>query len=237
MDDIASLTVVGAFSTVIATDPTRPLITYYDDATGERTELSGATLGNWVAKTANLLVDGLALGSDPEDAATVALPAHWQTAAILLACWSVGLPVNRAPDPVSVGFVSPDRADGVQADEVYALALTPLALPFRPGPPDGTLDYAVEVRAYGDHFTPRLVPPDRPALGGLSHADLAAAARDRGVPAGSRVLIDGDAHPDPVDWLVAPLVAGASLVLCRHLDPARLADRLATERADLHPPA
>ena len=43
-------------------DPTRPLLTWYDDATGERTELSGATLANWVAKTANLLVDGLGLG-------------------------------------------------------------------------------------------------------------------------------------------------------------------------------
>src|SRR5690606_31992912 len=32
----------------------RPLITFYDDATGERIELSGVTTANWVAKTANL---------------------------------------------------------------------------------------------------------------------------------------------------------------------------------------
>ena len=36
-------------------DPARPLLTFYDDATGERTELSVATFANWVAKTANLL--------------------------------------------------------------------------------------------------------------------------------------------------------------------------------------
>jgi uncharacterized protein (TIGR03089 family) len=240
MDDTASLTVVGAFSTVMATDPTRPFITFYDDATGERTELSGATLGNWVAKTANLLVDGLGLGSDPDDAAAVALPAHWQTAAILLGCWSVGLPVTLPPDeaggqpdPMSVGFVSQDLLDRVRADETYALALAPLALPFRPGPPAGTLDYSVEVRAFGDHFTPRPVPPTRLALGALTHAELVAAARSRGIPAGSRVLIDGDAHPDPIDWLVAPLVAGASVVLCRNLDPAALEPRLTTERATL----
>ena len=52
--------IARVFADAIATDPTRPLLTFYDDATGERTELSGATLANWVAKTANLLVDGSA---------------------------------------------------------------------------------------------------------------------------------------------------------------------------------
>ena len=41
---------------------TQPLVTFYDDATGERTELSGITVGNWVAKTGNLLT---APGTDP----------------------------------------------------------------------------------------------------------------------------------------------------------------------------
>ena len=38
-------------------DPARPLVTHYDDSTGERVELSATTLDNWVAKTANLLQD------------------------------------------------------------------------------------------------------------------------------------------------------------------------------------
>ncbi|MDT7643714.1 MAG: hypothetical protein QOC75_714, partial [Pseudonocardiales bacterium] len=42
---------------LLASDPARPLITYYDDATGERIELSGTTLANWAAKTANLMRD------------------------------------------------------------------------------------------------------------------------------------------------------------------------------------
>ncbi len=54
--------IARVFADAVATDPNRPLLTWYDDATGERTELSGATLANWVAKTANLLVDELALG-------------------------------------------------------------------------------------------------------------------------------------------------------------------------------
>jgi uncharacterized protein (TIGR03089 family) len=231
MDNSASPTVVAAFSTVTATDPTRPLITFYDDATGERTELSGASLGNWVAKTANLLVDGLGLGTG--DVAAVALPAHWQTAAVLLGCWSAGLAVSLADGRGSVGFGTGDSAPLLRTDETYALSLAPMALPFRPGPPPGTQDYAVEVRGYGDHFRGPVVPPSQRALapeGGasLSHAELMAAAMKLSAP---RVLIDGDLHPDPLTWLIAPLAAGATIVLCRNVDPARLAARLATEHA------
>ena len=39
--------------------PTSPLVTYYDLASGERVELSGVTTANWVAKTANFLIDEL----------------------------------------------------------------------------------------------------------------------------------------------------------------------------------
>jgi len=117
MDTNGSLTVVDALARVIATDATRPLVTYYDDATGERTELSGATLANWVAKTANLLVDGLGLGTG--DVAAVALPPHWQTAAVLLGCWSAGLAIDLEPtgQAVQVGFATADRLDQVRADE------------------------------------------------------------------------------------------------------------------------
>ena len=42
-----------------APTPARPLVTFYDDATGERVELSVATYANWVAKTAGLAQDEL----------------------------------------------------------------------------------------------------------------------------------------------------------------------------------
>jgi hypothetical protein len=47
------------------------------------------------------------------------------------------------------------------------------------------------------------------------------------------VLIDAAAHPDPLDWLLAPLAAGASIVLCGELDPARVTDRMAAERVNV----
>ena len=55
-------------------DPAGPRITYYDDATGERIELSTVTLANWAAKTANLLRDEY--GAGPGSAVAVLLPAR-----------------------------------------------------------------------------------------------------------------------------------------------------------------
>src|SRR5215813_5255739 len=100
-------TVVHAFAATVAQRPDQPLITFYDDATGERTELSGATLRNWVAKTANMLVDDLDLR--PGQWAAVGLPPHWQTAAVLLGCWTIGLAVTTSPDPAEAAFVAAGR--------------------------------------------------------------------------------------------------------------------------------
>ncbi|MGC4808172.1 TIGR03089 family protein [Micromonospora sp. DT233] len=212
---------------VTAADPARPLLTWYDDASGERTELSGATLTNWVAKTANMLVDEI--GAGPGESAGVLLPPHWQTAAVLLGCWSAGLTVTEGPAPVEVLFAAADRIAEAQAwpsGERYALALAPFALPLREVPA-GFADYVLAVRAHGDHFTPypRGGPQDAQLLG-----RAAARATQLGIAHGDRVLLDAATHPDPVDWLLAPLTAGATIVLCGNLDPARVAARVATEK-------
>ncbi|HEY7225731.1 MAG TPA: TIGR03089 family protein [Micromonosporaceae bacterium] len=223
---MTTATVVHAFAAHVATRPDQPLITFYDDATGERAELSRATLANWVAKTANLLIDGV--GVTPGQVAAVRLPPHWQTAAVLLGCWAAGLSVDRdGAGSAAVGFVA-EGASAPTADEVYALALAPFGMPFRDGPPRATSDFIVEVRPYGDRL-PALAtePGQRAFVDGPTHTDLIA----RAVRVPARVLIDVDEHPDPAVWLVAPLLAGASTVLCRHLDAGRLAQRLAIERA------
>ena len=222
-------TVSELLDRAVAADPTRPLLTWYDDGTGERTELSGATLANWVAKTANLLVDGEGLG--PGDRALVLLPPHWQTAAVLLGCWSAGLsviltsPPEAAGEPVTdVAFVAAGRAGEVTVGSRYALGLHPLGLPLREVPP-GYQDFSVEVRGFGDRFGGVRVR-DQAAL----CADAGRRAAELGLGAGDRVLIDVAAHSDPVDWLLAPLTAVASTVLCGHFDAARLAGRVAAER-------
>jgi uncharacterized protein (TIGR03089 family) len=264
-DEILPATIPAAFAAATAVDPGRPLLTWYDDGTGERAELSGATCANWLAKTANLLVDGCGLGTG--DVAVVDAPPHWQTAVILLGCWSAGL---RVADPAAgidadVVFSTPEQATGYSG-EVFGLALAPLAAPMRDAPP-GVADYVIEVRAHGDHFTPASpVLPDTPAVtpaaslasldrseaaipaaslasldrsdaSDLSHRDLcrhaAARADALGIRPGARVLVDVAAYPDPLDWLLAPLLAGASVVLCGHLDPAAVPTRIAAERVTL----
>jgi uncharacterized protein (TIGR03089 family) len=221
-------TVARLLAAAVARDPARPLLTWYDDRTGERTELSGATLANWVAKTANLLVDGA--GFAPGDRAAVLLPPHWQTAAVLLGCWAASGSVTAGPpEPVEVIFVAGDRVEEASAwpaGERYVTALAPLAAPLRQVPA-GFADYVVEVRAHGDQFTP---DPD----GGPQDADLYARAARRAAEVGigpdDRVLVDTARHPDAVDWLLTPLVAGATVVACAHVDPGRRADRIAVEK-------
>ncbi|MDQ7907717.1 TIGR03089 family protein [Phytohabitans sp. ZYX-F-186] len=223
---------IERFATAAAEDPAQPLLTWYDDATGDRTELSGATLDNWVAKTANLLVDGLGLGSG--DRAGVLLPPHWQTAAVLLGAWAAGVEVVAPGAQVTNGKISVDvifaAADRVNdaaewsAGDRFVLGLAPMALPMRTVP-SGFVDYAAEVLTFGDHFTPYPDQSDRSLV-----ERAAARAADLGLKAGDRVLVDAAKHPDPLDWLLAPLAGGATLVLCAALDPAKLDDRAAAEK-------
>ena len=73
----------------LAADPGQPLVTFYDDETGERTELSVKTFANWVSKTANLYADELML--DPGDTLRLDLPPHWLGPVFLGAAWSCGV--------------------------------------------------------------------------------------------------------------------------------------------------
>ena len=178
-----------------------------------RVELSGATTANWVAKSANLLVDGL--GSPSR--VGLLLPLHWQTISLLLAGVATGAEVVVGADPdeiadCDVAFVLADRAAEVLdlgVDEVFALSGHPLGAPVA-ALPGMSQDYAREVPSYADSWTgqrpaaPRLQVEGEP-LGALPQ--LAVAASDR-------VLADVDhATRAGLGLLLAVLGAGASLVL------------------------
>jgi uncharacterized protein (TIGR03089 family) len=225
-------TVVAIFDAAVRADPTRPLLTFYDDATGERTELSGATLANWVAKTANLLVDGCGLG--PGDQAAVLLPPHWQSAAVLLGAWTAGLTVTSGHD-AEVVFAALDRLDEApDAPDRFALGLAPMALALREVP-KGFVDYVAEVRGHGDQFRPALpIRSGDLAVDDTTHEETVRAAGEIALAAGigphDRVLVDADSRSYPLVWLLAPLAVGASIVLCVNLDAAEVEARRDAER-------
>ncbi|WP_250035517.1 TIGR03089 family protein [Paractinoplanes maris] len=228
-------TIPQVLAAAVRRDPASPLLTFYDDASGDRTELSGATLDNWVSKTANLLVDGLGLGAG--DTAAVTLPPHWQTAAILLGAWSAGVGVETGNPPAGdVLFATPGSDTTTKAADRYATGLLPFAMPLRQLPA-GFADFVLEVRQFGDYFPGQPVAAGDAALNGRTHAEILAAATGRAaelsMSPGGRVLIDATTHPDPVDWLLAPLVTGASIVLCAHLDRAKVTARAESERVTL----
>lgn len=211
-------------------DAARPLLTFYDDSTGERVELSGATTRNWVAKVANLLVDGL--DCRPGDRIAVLLPLHWQSAVVLLGAWTAGVGVTNDPTDADVVFA----AGTALPVAVEAAPLQVVGLSLRPlggglvDVPAGVLDFATEVPAFGDVAVPAPLPG--PAYDGVSAADLVGQAQAAGHSPAERVLttVAYGTQPGLVHGLLAPLAVGGSAVLCRHADPTLLAARAAVER-------
>ncbi|MCB9409700.1 TIGR03089 family protein [Mycolicibacterium sp.] len=225
---------------LLARDPMGPRITYYDDATGERIELSTVTLANWAAKTANLLREEF--GAGPGTRVAVLLPTHWQTAAVLLGVWWIGAEATTA-GPAEIALCSADRlgeadeavADG-QLGEVAVLSLDPFGRAVD-DLPVGVTDYATAVRVHGDAVIAERSPG--PALDGRSAGDVLAAARrsaaDQALSAEDRVMSDrpwGTAE-QIVDNLLAVLAAGASLVQLANPDPALLQRRRDTEKVTM----
>ncbi|HEY8301161.1 MAG TPA: TIGR03089 family protein [Jatrophihabitans sp.] len=229
------LTPEALFDRLLADDAGRPFVTYYDEASGERSELSRKSLANWVAKTHFLLLDELGLGVG--DTALIALPAHWIAVPAVLGALTAGLALTDA-GPADVAFVAPDRLPAEAAD-VYAIAPDSAAVGLGDQVPAGAEDYVTSVRPQADKWVGvRLTGgPDDACLPGLTRAETVAAARTRaadlGAGDGARVLSTRD-WAGPADWidaLLVPLVTGGSLVLVRNADEATVERRITQERA------
>ena len=226
---------------LLRTDPGRPLVTYYDHATGERVELSVTTYANWVAKTASLLVEEYDL--ERGQAVRVDLPTHWLGPVFLGAAWTVGLVVttSAAPDAVVCGPDGLAAWAGRAHDlPVLACSLRPMGVRFAEPLPDGVHDFGVEVWSQPDAFV-TWDPPgdDDAALPGVSQSELWSAAAAGGLLAdGGRLLTEANpASPPGIATFVEPLARGGSLVLVSHADPERLDTTYAAERATARFPA
>jgi uncharacterized protein (TIGR03089 family) len=228
-------TLTGAvLDPMLRADPVGPRITYYDDATGERIELSAVTLANWAAKTGNLLRDELAAG--PASRVAVLLPAHWQTAAVLFGVWWIGAEVVLDGSAADVALCTVDRiddADATGAGEVAVLSLDPFGRPAA-DLPVGLTDYATAVRVHGDQIVAERHPG--PALAGRSVDEVLTTCQNsaaaRGLMAGERVLstTTWDGPDEVIDGLLAVLAIGGSLVQVANPDQAALPRKIKTEK-------
>ncbi len=218
-------------------DPGQPLVTAYDDSSGERTELSVTTYANWVNKTANLLVDELGLEAD--DTLLLDLPAHWLVPVFLGAAWTAGLAVTEDPLVAhQVAVCGPDSvADHEDAQEVVACSLRPFAVRFNDPLPPGVHDYGLLWPGQSDLFL-GLEPPHpdtvawRSAEGSRTQADLLGAAAAAEHDLGVRLLTDLSlAASAGVPAFLAPLVHGGSVVLLGNPAESSWSARLEQERA------
>jgi uncharacterized protein (TIGR03089 family) len=188
-------------------DPARPFLTYYDESTGERVELSGVTAANWVAKTSNFLVDDL--DAAPGTRVRLGLPSHWLRFVWVLSCWSVGAAV--VDTGADIGLSGPD----LDADEPVRVAasLRPLGGRFAE-PPTGFLDVGAEVPPHGDVFV-ALDPPAPETLAldldgrRATQAELAASTE----PSSDRLLVQPGPLFRDVELVVAVALGGGSLVV------------------------
>jgi uncharacterized protein (TIGR03089 family) len=215
------------------------VLTYFDDKTGERTSLTAAELGELAARTADLLTGECRLRRG--DRAAVLLPPHWQTAAVLLGAWSVGISVDYrsfataglAADagPYDVVFAAPSRILSMLED------VPPANWQFAVGgpAPEGYLDFLSLVSSRDAVIPPygEVLGSDPATVDGTTFGDWERLARETaavmGIQSGDRVLIDADEHDHPVKWLLAPMTVGASVVLCANLDPGLLDERVRLE--------
>jgi uncharacterized protein (TIGR03089 family) len=222
----------------LRSNPGRPFLTFYDERTGERVELSVTTYANWVAKTASLLVEehDLARG----DVVVVDLPVHWLGPVFLGAAWLAGLTVAFADDAAAdaipaavvcgpdslVGWA--DRADDLP---VLACSLLPMGVRFADPLPPGVHDVGLEVWSQPDAFLPYDPPgAEDVALllpgGAVTQVELwssVTAGRSATSTGGDRLLSTANpASPPGVVVVLEPLATSGSLVLVTGAGPARL---------------
>jgi len=236
---------VAELLNLLVADPGRPRLTWYGPQ-GERVELSGAVLQNWVSKTTNLVVEEFDAG--PGSRILVDLPVHWRTVVWALGAWRCGSTLVLAPSdeartaaqPVDVVVTSrPDVWSGVEGDLV-AVALPALARSFDGDLPPGAIDAASAVMTYGDivAWAPETDPDEIAIAAGHESVRFSALVPEPAASRPSRVIVEGDRalglvlHDLLAAWAAdgSAVLTSAETALELRDDPARLARLRETER-------
>lgn len=236
-------TPAAVLAEILRSDPARPRVTFYEDTPGptqgERIELSGKTMANWIAKAGNALQDEYDLA--PASVVRLSLPPHWRALYWAFAIWSVGGAVDCAggstPDLLICDDEDAATSLAPSSGDVVLVTLAALARVHVGPVPPGAMDEARELATYGDHFVPMADPsPENLAL---ITKDARTTYRSvvpvRSWPAGARVSLTGDLAQVLESTLAAWAVDG-SVVLARNGGRAggeRRPERLASEGVTL----
>lgn len=220
------LTPLEILDRMVAADPGRPRLTWYDDepgpTQGERIELSARVLANWVAKAGNLLQDDVA--AEPGTTVGLDLPGHWRSVYWAMAAWAVGATVVTGEDAREADVLVTDDPERAATHGGDAILVTLAALArSHPGAglAPGAVDEARELSTHGDVFAPLADPePGDLALvaDGLSitYGDLV----DPGRPWGERPrLAVAGALQVVLPAVLAAWSADGSVVLSRGTPP------------------
>ena len=237
-------TPASVLAEMLRADPARPRVTFYEDTPGltqgERIELSGKVLANWISKAGNAIQDEYDLG--PGSVVRLSLPPHWRALYWAFAVWSVGATVDLAggPTPDLLICDDPDLAATLKPTpgDVVLVTLAALAR-VHPGPvPGGAMDEARELATYADQFAALADPaPDDLALiteGG--HTAYRSVVPGRDWPDGARVSLVG-ALPAVLESTLAAWAVDGSVVLARrgqHAGTVAQPERLASEGVTLN---
>ena len=222
------VTTIADLLQLLTREAGRPRITWYGQG-GERVELSGAVLENWVNKTANLLVEEFDAG--PGTVVGLDLPAHWRTLVWALATWRVGACVSDRAAGSDV-LVTDDPTRGPEHPALVVVPLPALARRVEGVLPPGAIDAGSAVMTYADQllWAPTAVA-SAPALdtGGavILHDGLVGALTEAVPTTPERVLLPAGDLASFLRAGVGTLLAGGSVVVL-HGD---VADELARDDA------
>lgn len=236
-------TPASVLADILRSDPAGPRVTFYEDTPGatqgERIELSGKVLANWVAKAGNALQDEYDVG--PGSVVRLSLPPHWRALYWALAAWSVGATVDLTGDlPADLLICDdPDLAEATTPEpgDVILVTLGALARVHTARLPARAMDEARELATHGD----RLVALAEPEPGDLALiTDSARTSYDHVVPerdwpARARANLAGDLAL-VIESALAVWAVDGSVVLARNGSLAGVEprpERLASEHVTL----
>ena len=238
-------TPASVLAEILRADPARPRVTFYEDTPGptqgERIELSGKVVANWISKAGNALQDEYDLG--PGSVVHLSLPPHWRALYWAFAVWSVGGTVDLVGGPTADLLICQDRDLAARLEptpgDVVLVTLAALARVHNGPVPAGAMDEARELATYGDQFAARAdpAPDDLALITERAHTAYRSVVPGRDWPPKSRVSLAGDLAQVLESTLAAWAVDG-SVVLARNGQNAggeAQPERLTSEGVTLDP--